>query len=550
MLTHLSIKNYALIRQLELEPSGSLNVITGETGAGKSIMLGAIGLLLGDRADTKVLWNPDEKCIVEGTFNVSALKLKTLFRDLDLDYEPTSVIRREINPGGKSRAFVNDTPVTLDALRRIGQRLIDVHSQHETLQFSEREFQLSVIDAYARLQNDLEAYTAAWRKYQELKDIYEQLLGEAETLKEEADFVKFQLDELSTANLVDNEQEKLEAELKIAEHAEDIKSKLQQSSLQLNDTEWSVLLQLNDLRARLQSLAAFGPAFEKLYQRINSTRIELQDVADELEREESKVEFDPHRTEDVKERLSLIYQLQQKHRKNSISELLALQHDLQQRAHKTDNLDEALRRAEQDLNEARKEVEVKAAGLSAARTKTFSPLSSNLISILQQLGIPDAQILVDHQKKEPGKNGIDQIEILFSANKGIAPRALGAVASGGEFSRLMFAVKFIMAEKTAMPTLVLDEIDTGVSGEIAIRLGKLMKVMAERHQVIAISHLPQIAAKAHTHYFVYKNNAFEKTVSEMRPLSESERVEEIAKMIGGNQPSDKARENAVELMQS
>lgn len=550
MLTHLSIKNYALIRQLELEPSGSLNVITGETGAGKSIMLGAIGLLLGDRADTKVLWNPDEKCIVEGTFNVSALKLKTLFRDLDLDYEPTSVIRREINPGGKSRAFVNDTPVTLDALRRIGQRLIDVHSQHETLQFSEREFQLSVIDAYARLQNDLEAYTAAWRKYQELKDIYEQLLGEAETLKEEADFVKFQLDELSTANLVDNEQEKLEAELKIAEHAEEIKSKLQQSSLQLNDTEWSVLLQLNDLRARLQSLAAFGPAFEKLYQRINSTRIELQDVADELEREESKVEFDPHRTEDVKERLSLIYQLQQKHRKNSISELLALQHDLQQRAHKTDNLDEALRRAEQDLNEARKEVEVKAAALSAARTKTFSPLSSNLISILQQLGIPDAQILVDHQKKEPGKNGIDQIEILFSANKGIAPRALGAVASGGEFSRLMFAVKFIMAEKTAMPTLVLDEIDTGVSGEIAIRLGKLMKVMAERHQVIAISHLPQIAAKAHTHYFVYKNNAFEKTVSEMRPLSESERVEEIAKMIGGNQPSDKARENAVELMQS
>jgi len=549
MLTHLTIRNYALIRHLEIEPSAQLNVITGETGAGKSIMLGAIGLLLGDRADTKVLWNEEEKCVVEGTFDISPYRLQLFFENENLDYEHLTVIRREINPGGKSRAFINDTPVTLDVMRRMGQRLIDIHSQHETLELGNHLFQLELVDSFAGNSGLLENYYNTWKHFTKCKSVYDELVAESATLKQEADFINYQLNELTKANLRGGEQEQLEAELKVSEHAEEIKSKLTQMAQLLNESEWAIVSQLNNVRSALQSIAHYGKSYENLFQRVESIRIEAQDILQEVEREEARVEYDPVRNEEIKERLSTLYQLQQKHKKSTVAELLAFQAELQERATKTENLDEALAAAKDDVEKALSEVQRLAMQLSTARQKIFKPLAAQAVALLQELGIPDAQITIAHEKVQPGKTGIDHVEVLFSANKGVAPRPLSEVASGGEFSRLMFAVKFIMAEKTSMPTLILDEIDTGVSGEIAIRLGRLMKSMAQRHQVIAISHLPQIAAKANAHYFVYKNNSFAKTVSEIRMLNEAERVEEIAKMIGGNQPSSKARDNARELME-
>jgi DNA repair protein RecN (Recombination protein N) len=548
MLKHLTIRNYALIRRLEIEPSAHLNVITGETGAGKSIMLGAIGLLLGERADTKVLWNEEEKCVVEGTFDVSTYDLQYLFENENLDFEKLTVVRREINPGGKSRAFINDTPVTLDVMKRIGHRLIDIHSQHETLELSSHLFQLELVDAYAGNSSVLHAYQNTWRQYTKCKSVYDELMVESVSLKQEADFINYQLNELVKANLSEGEQEQLEAALKVLEHAEEIKGKLTQIAQLLNESEWAVINRLADVRATLQSLSDYGKSFENLFHRMDSLRIEAQDIFYEIEKEEAKIEYDPSRNEEIKERLSTIYQLQQKHKKSTVGELLMLQADLQERALKTENLDEALTAAKSDVEKALHEVDRQSLLLSTARRKIFKPLTSQMVGLLQELGMPDAQVNIAHEKIPPGKTGTDRIEVLFSANKGIAPRPLSEVASGGEFSRLMFAVKFIMAEKTSMPTLILDEIDTGVSGEIAMRLGRLMKSMAQRHQLIAISHLPQIAAKANVHYFVYKNNTLTKTVSEMRALSEDERVEEIAKMIGGNQPSAKARDNARELM--
>lgn len=550
MLTHLVIKNYALIKHLEMNPSAQLNVITGETGAGKSIMLGAVGLLLGSRADTKVLWDENEKCVVEGSFDITAYRLKSLFESEDLDYETHTVIRREISPGGKSRAFINDTPVTLDVMRKIGNRLMDVHSQHETLELGSRSFQLDLIDAYANNDKVKTSYTQSWKSFLKAKAVFDELTAESGTLKQEADFVRFQLEELVKLDLQENEQEKLESELKISEHAEEIKGKLNQIIGQLSQSDFSVTSLVADIRAQLQTIASYSPAYQNLFQRIESIRIEANDILDEIEKEEGNIEFDPARNEEVKERLSLIYQLQQKHRKLTIKELLELQESLQTKVDKTENLDEALAAAKSDLQKSEGELAQKAKELSLTREKVFTSITKQLTQLLKELGIPDAAIKIENEKTAASANGIDAIDLFFSANKGLTPRPLAQVASGGEFSRLMFCVKYVMAEKTSMPTLILDEIDTGISGEIAIRLGKLMKEMAQRHQLIAISHLPQIAAKADSHYYVYKDNSLNKTVSQIKELAQKERIEEIAKMIGGAKPSAKAIENARELMES
>lgn len=549
MLTHLVIKNYALIKHLEMKPSARLNVITGETGAGKSIMLGAVGLLLGLRADTKVLWDEHEKCVVEGAFDISSYRLKSLFESENLDYETHTVIRREISPGGKSRAFINDTPVTLDVMKKIGNRLMNVHSQHETLELGSRSFQLELIDAYANNEKIKTSYSQSWKAFTKAKTIYDELMAESSTLKQEADFVRFQLEELVKLDLQENEQERLESELKISEHAEEIKTKLNQIISQWSQSDYSISSTLNDIRSQLQTIASYSPAYQTLFQRIESVRIEANDILDEIEKEESNIEFDPSRNEEVKERLSLIYQLQQKHRKLSIKELLELQEGLQQKADKTENLDEALAAAKSDLQKSEQEVNKKAKELTQTRENVFASITRQITQLLKELGIPDAVIKIENEKIAPTASGVDVIDIFFSANKGLTPRPLAQVASGGEFSRLMFCVKYVMAEKTSMPTLILDEIDTGISGEIAIRLGKLMKEMAQRHQLIAISHLPQIAAKADAHYYVYKDNSLNKTRSQIKELEQKERIEEIAKMIGGAKPSAKALENARELME-
>ncbi|NOT77068.1 MAG: DNA repair protein RecN [Cyclobacteriaceae bacterium] len=548
MLTQLTIKNYALIHHLEMHPSEQLTVITGETGAGKSIMLGAIGLLLGNRADTKVLWDETEKCITEGTFDIKPYKLKRLFEEQDLDYSDQTVIRREISPGGKSRAFINDTPVTLDVMRKIGGRLMDVHSQHETLELGSHRFQLSLIDNYAGHATLLSDYQEAWRNFLKAKKTYDELLAESGRLKTEYDFIKFQLDELQKASFRDNEQEQLESSLKINEHGEDIKTRLNQLLGLLGQSDASIQSGLSQAIGLLQPLKNYSPRYEQLAKRLDVLLIELKDIVAEAEQEEEQIEFDPKKAKEIQVRLDLLYSLMQKHRLRDIGGLLAFQETLELQVAKTVNLDEDLSNAKTGFEKNKKLVDELAIRLSASRAKVFASLSKQLVKLLRDLGIEDAVIQIESGKTEPTNSGIDLVEILFSANKGIPPRPLEEVASGGEFSRLMFCVKYIMAEKTSLPTLILDEIDTGVSGEIAMQLGKMMKTMSERHQLITISHLPQIAAKGDQHFLVYKNNSSKKTTSEIKLLDKDERIEEIAKMIGGAKPSTLARANAKELL--
>ncbi|HPM31297.1 MAG TPA: DNA repair protein RecN [Chryseolinea sp.] len=548
MLTQLTIKNYALIKQLEFSPSADLNVITGETGAGKSIMLGAIGLLMGNRADTKVLWDENEKCVTEGVFAIKEYKLKSLFKSEDLDYDDNTVIRREISPGGKSRAFINDTPVTLEVMKKVGMLLMDIHSQHETLQLGNQSFQLRLVDSFAENQTLTDQYQSAWQHYVKARKDFELLRSDADTLRQDADYIRFQLDELLKANLEENEQEKLETEQKINEHAEEIKNRLQLTLDLLSRSEFASRTSLAEARSHLQNISDYSPTYNTIFNRINSLIIELDDVLDEIEKEEGNIEFDPARSEFIKERLSILYRLQNKHRVNDVVELIRIQEELETKNNITSNLDGALAKSQKEFEDAEQRVNDIAKKLSESREKIFKPLCKQIVKLLQELSIPDAVLQIENTITTPTVFGIDKIEILFSANKGIAPRSLAQVASGGEFSRLMFCIKYVMAEKSAMPTLVLDEIDNGVSGEVAIKLGTLMKTMARKHQIISISHLPQIAAKGHSHFVVYKNNSNAKTTSSIKQLDGDERVEEIAKMIGGAKPSKVALQNAQELL--
>lgn len=549
MLKHLTIKNYALIKHLELDPSAQLNVVTGETGAGKSIMLGAIGLLMGNRADTKVLWDEQEKCVTEGVFAIKNYKLKSFFKNEDLDYDENTVIRREISTGGKSRAFINDTPVTLEVMKKLGSLLMDIHSQHETLQLANQTFQLKLIDAYAENQDLNDAYDQEWSAFLKAKREYETLSSEAETLRQESDFIRFQLEELSKAELVNGEQESLESEIKVMEHSEEIKTRFQSALELLSSAEFAVQTGLKDSRQNLSAIASYAPQYEVLLQRLDAVSIELTDIVAEIENEENKIEFDPQRAEFINDRLSTLYRLLKKHKVADVKALLVLQESLEEKNNITSNLDEALEAKKKAFDLADQKVRTVAMKLSASRQKAFQPLCKQLIKLLQTLGIPEANLLIEHQSTEPTNTGTDKIDLLFSANKGISPRTLASVASGGEFSRVMFCIKYVMAEKTAMPTLILDEIDTGISGEVSIKLGNMMKDMSRKHQLITITHLPQIAAKGDTHYFVYKDNSASKTISNIRTLNESDRVEEIAKMIGGAKPSKIAIQNAEELLQ-
>lgn len=550
MLRHLTIRNYALIRQLSLEPSAQLNVITGETGAGKSILLGALGLLMGNRADSKVLLDETQKCVIEGTFEISAYKLRRVFREEDLDYDDQTVIRRELSPGGKSRAFINDTPVTVDVMKRIGSLLMDIHSQHETLLLAQQSFQLRLVDAFAGNHSLVETYATQWAEYQKAKRKLEELTNEADTLRQEADYVNFQLEELQKMEFEEHEQETLESEVSIMEHAGDIKVKFRQVLDQVSQSDFAARDILADARMQLQQVVSMVPSYRSLLERMESVLIELDDLMSEVENEEERVEFDPERAEVVRERLNQLYRLLKKHKASDIKGLLDIQQDLSRKHDLTSNLDEALASADQASNEALTNAMNTASKLSAARKKVLAPLGKQLATLLANLGMPNATVSIDAQPTPLSASGTDRIDILFSANKGIAPKALSQVASGGEFSRLMFCIKYVMAEKTAMPTLVLDEIDSGISGEVAIKLGNMMKDISNRHQLIVISHLPQIAAKGDAHYFVYKDHSASKTTSSIRLLSHDDRVAEIAKMIGGEKPSKIAMENAMELIRN
>jgi DNA repair protein RecN (Recombination protein N) len=548
MLTSLKISNYALIDQLAMQPSGGLSMITGETGAGKSIMLGAVGLLLGNRADTKVLLHEDKKCVVEGVFDIRSYGLQVYFEELELDYEDTCIIRREISPNGKSRSFVNDTPVLLEPLKTLGEKLMDVHSQHDTLLLGEGDFQLGLVDAYARTGAERTDFFQAFTEFRKSKKALAELTRQAEVLKKEYDFNQFQLEELSSLALVAGEQEELEFSQEILENAEDIKLKINEILSLFHEEQFGVLHGMGQIQSSLQGLERLAQAFGTYRARFQEAWIELKDLAESLADEDSRVEVDAEKLERTRERLSKIYLLQKKHGLQTVEELMLLESQLADKVFQVQQVDDQLAEASELC--LRKEKAMLAAGetLSQKRKACFPAFEKALEALLQDLGMENARVQFEGQIIEPNGSGIDRVELLFSANKGMPLQPLKKVASGGEFSRLLFAIKYLMADKMALPTLIFDEIDSGISGEVALQMVRMMQEIAKNHQVICITHLPQVAAKGEVHFFVYKDHSAAKTISKVKQLSPEERVQELAKMIAGANPSVAAQASAKELL--
>lgn len=548
MLKSLSISNYALIDQLHMQPSQGLSMITGETGAGKSIMLGAVGLLLGNRSDTKVLLHAEKKCVIEGVFDIANYGLKEFFDQAELDYEPTCIIRREISPAGKSRSFVNDTPVLLDALKTLGSYLMDVHSQHDTLQLGEGSYQLSLIDAFAQTHEELQDYKSDFKAFQKAQKSFNELSKKAIELQKEADFNQFQLEELSVLGLKEGEQAELESSQEILENAEEIKLKINEMLNLFQDEQFGISLGMSQIQHGMQSLERLAHVFANLKERFQTANLELKDIEETLADEESKVEIDFERLDEIRDRLSKIYQLQKKHGVGSVEELMKLESELSDKVFQVQNLDETLSKAKLELEESKKQLENSGNSLRKKRQSCFGEFQNALGNLLAGLGMENAKIVMEHSDTAPSANGMDEIELLFSANKGSAPQPLKKVASGGEFSRLLFAIKYLMADKMALPTLIFDEIDTGISGEVSLKMVGMMQDISQSHQVICITHLPQVAGQGDLHYFVYKDNSSDKTVSKIKLLEKEERVLELAKMISGAYPSASAIESAKELL--
>ena len=548
MISHLSIQNYALIEALQMDPARGLNMVTGETGAGKSIMLGAIGLLLGNRADTKALLDSDKKCIIEATFDISKLKLKQVFEELDLDYEDSTIIRREITPSGKSRAFINDTPVVLETLRNLAGPLVDIHSQHETLQLQKSHFQLQFIDSIANTASQLEEYRLAFSNFKSCKKELEEVEQASREAKKDLDYNQYLLNELNEANIIDNELTASENELAVLENAEEIKIKLQEASLILVDGEVSINDMLYEATNAIAKLASFGNQYKELHQRLESCMLELNDIHRELQASSEGVELDPEQARNFRDRIDLINSLLQKHHLKTENELIQLHEELDQKVQSTVAFDDRLLDLTKKCDALSKELNQKGLALSESRQHIFKHAETEITALLRELGMPDAVLQITREEIAPSRDGIDQIQFLFSANKGIPVADIKQVASGGEFSRLVFALKYLMAENTALPTLIFDEIDTGISGEIALKMAALMKKMAKNHQLITITHLPQMAGSGNRHFFVYKDNSLDRTTSQIKQLKEEERVSNLAEMIGGKTPSESAYQSARELL--
>lgn len=549
MLRTLSIRNYALIDAVEMEPAKELTIITGETGAGKSILLGALGLLLGDRADSSSLYDKNQKCIIEGTFVIKAYGLEDFFTANDLDYADESVIRREISAEGKSRAFINDTPVNISLLRTIGEKLVDIHSQHETLALAESSFQLAALDAVSGTEELLAEYKDEFRRFKKLEEQLRSLTESEAQSKKELDYAKFQFGELDAAQLKAGEQEALESELETLEHAETIKSGLSRSAFALDGSESNLLVSLGEIRSTLVQLAKYNPRIQQLSDRVNSTHIELKDISRELELLDSDIVHDPKRAEMVQERLDLIYSLQKKHSVKTVAELIILRDELDKKIADIGSLEDQLTEAGKALEASRKKLLDLAAKLTKKRSAAAPKLSKEVKATLTQLGMPNAELVVELETlAEPRDSGMDKATFLFSANKGNAPQPLHKVASGGELSRLMLSLKALLAKHTALPTIIFDEIDTGISGDIAAKTGAILEQMGEHLQVITITHLPQVASRGKAHLFVYKEEKSNRTVTRIRALTKDERVREIAKMLSAGTPGDAALKNAKELL--
>ncbi|CAM3936939.1 DNA repair protein RecN [Flavobacterium sinopsychrotolerans] len=549
MITSLSIKNYALIEKLTIDFSKGFSTITGETGAGKSIILGALGLVLGKRADLTSLKNKDEKCIIEAHFEISKYNLLPFFEANDLDYENDTIIRREILPSGKSRAFINDSPVNLQELQELSLFLIDIHSQQQTQELSDENVQFEIIDAIANNKETILEYQSLLKSYKSDKSKLNSLLKRQSESKKEQEYNTFLLDELVAAQLKSGEQETLEVDFEKLNNVEIIKESIDKSLAIANEEQIGVLHNLNEIKVSLQKIASFSTEYHSLLERITSLTIEFDDISDEMNRCSEKLINDPEQLDLISQKLQVIFTLQKKHQVLSVDELLGIQTNLENSVLELGNMEEEIAALTISIEQKIIELDAFSNTIHTNRLESIPVLSQKLIAILETLGMPNVRFNIDINTTETYfQNGKDELQFLFSANKGTDFGLLKKVASGGEMSRIMLAVKAILAQYSKLPTLIFDEIDTGVSGEIAIRMGEIMKEMSQEMQIFAITHLPQIAAKGNAHFKVFKSTVGDDTQSELKLLSNEERVVEIAQMLSGSVVSDSALNHAKALL--
>ena len=550
MLRNLHIQNYALIESLDLDFASGFSVITGETGAGKSILLGAIGLLTGQRAETAAIRTGAAKCVVEGVFGVEGYDLEPLFEEHDIEYDPECIVRREIAATGKSRAFINDTPVSLAVLKQLGERLIDIHSQHQNLLLNSEDFQLGVLDTISGDKTVKEQYVEAYRRYQEVSAELEKLRVQLTGDQGDEDYIRFQLQQFDEWRLQEGEQEELEQELEVLTHAEEIKDSLYRISAALSGDEGGQTSALRSITSSLRSLINIYPAAEEWYERMESLYIEMKDIADDVEDSCERITFDPERQAWVEGRLDIIYTAQQKHRVSSVAELLEIEQRFRDTLDRIDESAERIAAMEQQKEEAYAALLGVGAKLTAQRTAVGEAFEKEIVARLIELGMPNTRFAVSiTPRRQPDATGVDSVAFLFSANKNAVLQNIAEVASGGEISRIMLSLKSIIATAKALPTLIFDEIDTGVSGTIAARMADIMADIAHHgRQVISITHLPQIAAKGAIHYKVYKEDTADATVSHIRPLSAEERINELAQMMSAGTLTEAAINNAREML--
>jgi DNA repair protein RecN (Recombination protein N) len=549
MLTTLAIQNYALIQELTIDFSKGLSIITGETGAGKSILLGALSLLVGQRADTNVLLDQSRKCIVEGTFQINGYGLEDMFTQYELDFDNISVIRREISPDGKSRAFVNDSPVNLSILKDLGERLIDIHSQHQNQYLENPQFQLRVLDTFAGHSEVLQRYRDTFTQYRSLKTEHQNISEKAAKNKADLDYFQFQYDQLQAARLQDDELDALEKELTLLTHSEEIKSSLAGASVAMSGETNSVVVLVKDSLAAFSKIKGFySPAIE-LQTRLESVFLEIKDIAHETENLYEHIDHDPVRIDFVKQRLDLLYSLMQKHRCGNIPELISIRNEFKQKIDEISTTDSRLEELKKEIDKVRSTLENIATAISGNRKKVISSIENNVLELLRQLGISNGLFKVEITTTDDfTSNGTDKVRFLFSANKQGILQELAKVASGGEMARLMLSIKATISSAIILPTIIFDEIDAGVSGDIADKMGNVIYHMSESAQIINITHLPQIASKGENHYFVYKQDLDNKTQTSIKKLKSEERIVEIARMLSGEQLSDAAINNAKTLL--
>ena len=552
MIKSLHIEHYALIDRLDINLHSGFSVITGETGAGKSIILGAIGLLLGERADTKAIKAGEKRCLIEALFDLSEAGLDSFFTDNELDFdEGECIIRREITSSGRSRAFINDTPVSLAQLKEIGSQLIDIHSQHKNLLLGKEDFQLNILDVLSKDADALDRYRETYKHYRELSRQLDELTKTSRQNREEEDYLRYQVNQLAEGNLQKDEQEELENEQGVLSHAEEIKQALYEARQCIFSDEGNDTLQnVKQSSAALTSIASMFPQAEELLQRLDSCYIELKDISNELEAKSDDVEYDPQRLEQVNERLSTIYTLEKRYHVDTVGELLDIQKELEDKLSLIDNSDEHIETLRHEKEEAYKEVTGQAAVLTGMRQKAKLQLETDIVNLLSSLGMPNVKFEAElTERVEPDANGKDRVAFMFSANKNIPMQPLSQIASGGEIARVMLCLKALIAGAVNLPTIIFDEIDTGVSGSIAEKMAEIMRNMGkEGRQIISITHLPQIAALGRYHYKVYKEESLFSASTHIVELTSSQRVEEIAHMLSGSTLSEAAMNNARELL--